>query len=140
MTKANAVLSSQERTAPKKSSFGRACSKRILSAPRASEQAELFPDIAEPEGMSMRARGILTNGLRHEAMGDKQEPAGRTYAGQASWADPSIGKNCIECGFYSTEGLKKHRCLKYYALRQAWGAQFPSDATACRHFEPRPRQ
>jgi hypothetical protein len=87
--------------------------------------------------MKRAKRGLLSNGLHHEAMGDKQGPADDTYPGQAHLADKSLGKNCSECGFYSTDGLKKHRCLKYRAIRQAWGAQFPPDATACRHFEPR---
>jgi hypothetical protein len=85
--------------------------------------------------------GLLTYGLRHEAMGELVWPAAKTYKGQASWADESIGKQCIECDFYTNrDGLKKHRCLKYYAMMRAWGAQFPSDACACKYFEPRPGQ
>jgi hypothetical protein len=78
-------------------------------------------------------------------MGKFAGPAGDTYRGQASLIDRSIGKTCSECVLYTNkegfnEGLKKNRCLKYYAMMQAWGAQFPPDATACQYFEPRAGQ
>jgi hypothetical protein len=104
-------------------------------------QVELFPNIAELEGTSMRARGLLTDNLRHDAMGELGSAAGKTYCGQASWADESIGKTCSECALYTnTGGPKKRCCLKYRAMMKQWGAAFPSCAIACKFFEARAGQ
>jgi hypothetical protein len=79
---------------------------------------------------------LFTPGLTHGEIGARA----LTYEGQASWADESLGKNCIECALYITEKLKKHRCLKYRSLMRQWGAQFPPSAIACKFYQPRAGQ
>jgi hypothetical protein len=75
----------------------------------------------------------------------------RTYAGQASWADPDSGKTCRQCSHWTGCGqgtgyvakwrtLKPRPCAKYRALMNGKvGAAVPHDAFSCRFFEADPQ-
>jgi hypothetical protein len=92
---------------------------------------------------------LLKPGLRHDAhSADLLEKMKKTYAGQAHWADESIGRTCLECWHWldpdgkhhrnSFGQLKEHKCFKYRNLRNTWGSRFPHYATACQFFEQNP--
>src|SRR5580693_4367795 len=130
--------------------LGRRLKAKIKGARRASQavspkQQSKQRVQATPEetcAMTRSARTLLTPGLIHDA----HDPGllakmMDTRPGQASWADQSIGKTCLECVFYlapdgkhhrdSFGHLKEHRCGKYRQLKNAWGSPFPHHAIAC---------
>jgi hypothetical protein len=60
-----------------------------------AQEPELFGAVAQPE--PQLTGPLLTQGRRHDAHGALAARIALTRPGQASWANPELGKTCREC-------------------------------------------